>query len=110
MEIRGPFGNDFDVQAARGKDLLFVAGGIGLPPLRCSIWNVLDERDCFGKVTNLYGARTPADLVYKDELEAWGRRSDVELLVTADVAPHDWTGNVGVVPILFQNVTLRPEI
>jgi sulfhydrogenase subunit gamma (sulfur reductase) len=107
--IRGPFGNGFDVQAARGKDMLFVAGGIGLPPLRSLIWNVLDERDRFGRVTILYGARTPHDLVYKDELEEWGKRSDVELLVTVDVAEADWKGNVGVVPILFQKVTLRPE-
>ncbi len=107
--IRGPFGNGFDVQAARGKDMLFVAGGIGLPPLRSLIWNVLDERDRFGKVTILYGARTPSDLVYKHELEEWGKRSDVDLLVTVDVAPHDWTGNVGVVPVLFEKVTLHPE-
>ena len=57
--IRGPFGNGFDAEAARGKDLLFVGGGIGLAPLRSLIWNVLDERDRFGKVTILYGARTP---------------------------------------------------
>ena len=107
--IRGPFGNGFDVQTARGKDLLFVAGGIGLPPLRSLIWNVLDERDHFGNVTILYGARTPHDLVYKDELEEWGKRSDVKLLVTVDVAEPNWTGNVGVVPILFQKVTLHPE-
>src|SRR5208283_6230384 len=103
--IRGPFGNGFDVQAARGKDMLFVAGGIGLPPLRSLIWNVLDERERFGKVTILYGARTPHDLVYKDELEEWKKRSDVELLVTVDVAEHNWTGNVGVVPLLFHQVT-----
>ena len=93
--IRGPFGNGFDVQAARGKDMLFVAGGIGLPPLRSLIWNVLDERDRFGKVTILYGARTPEDLVYKDELEEWGKRSDVELLVTVDVATHRLDGKCG---------------
>lgn len=107
--IRGPFGNGFDPEAARGKDLLFVAGGIGLPPLRSLIWNVLDERSQFGKVTILYGARTPTDLVYKEELKEWGRRADVELLVTVDVAEPGWTGEVGVVPSLFNRVTLRPE-
>jgi len=107
--IRGPFGNGFDVDAARGKDLLFVAGGIGLPPLRSLIWNVLDERDRFGRVTILYGARTPADLVYKQELQDWGKRPDVELHVTVDVADASWTGNVGVVPVLFERTTLRPE-
>jgi len=107
--IRGPFGNGFDVLAASGRDLLFVAGGIGLPPLRSLIWNVLDHRERYGRVTILYGARTPPDLVYKDELEEWGKRSDVELLVTVDVAQKGWTGNVGVVPVLFQKVTLHPE-
>jgi len=107
--IRGPFGNGFDVEGARGKDLLFVAGGIGLPPLRSLIWNVLDERDRFGKVTILYGARTPADLVYKQELELWGKRPDVDLHLTVDVADRSWTGTVGVVSVLFEQITLRPE-
>lgn len=107
--IRAPFGNGFDVEAARGKDLLFVAGGIGLPPLRSLIWNVLDERSRFGKVTILYGARTPMDLVYKQELKEWGERSDVELHVTVDAAQPGWTGKVGVVPSLFKKVTLHPD-
>lgn len=107
--IRGPFGNGFDVEAARGKDLLFVAGGIGLPPLRSLIWNVLDERSQFGKVTILYGARTPADLVYKQELKEWAERPDVELLVTVDVAQPGWTGEVGVVPSLFNRLALHPD-
>ena len=107
--IRGPFGNGFDVEAARGKDLLFVAGGIGLPPLRSLIWNVLDERDRFGKVTILYGARTPTDLVYKLELEQWAKRPDVEFHVTVDVADASWKGHVGVVPVLFEKTSLHPE-
>jgi NAD(P)H-flavin reductase len=106
--LRGPFGNGFDLEAARGKDLLFVGGGIGLPPLRSLIWNVLDERNRFGKVTILYGARTPHDVVYKDELKKWAARSDVELRVTVDVAEPGWTGMVGVVPVLFNQVTFHP--
>jgi len=107
--IRGPFGNGFDVKAARGRDLLFVAGGIGLPPLRSLIWNVLDERAQFGRVTILYGARTPADLVYKEELKEWAERPDVEIYVTVDVAEPGWTGEVGVVPSLFTRVSPHPE-
>ena len=107
--LRGPCGNGFDVEDAVGKDLLFIAGGIGLPPLRGLIWNVLDQRERFGRVTILYGARTPADLVYRDELEAWGRRADVELRVTVDRGADGWTGNVGMVPILFDQVELRPK-
>jgi sulfhydrogenase subunit gamma (sulfur reductase) len=107
--IRGPFGNGFDVDGARGKDLLFVAGGIGLPPLRSFIRNVLDERDRFHNVTILYGARTPADLVYKDELKEWAATAGIEFHVTVDIAKPGWTGSVGVVTVLFRNTTLRPE-
>lgn len=107
--IRGPFGNGFDVEGGYGKDLLFVAGGIGLPPLRSLIRNVLDERDRFRDVTILYGARTPADLVYKDELKEWENTPGIEFHVTVDSALPDWTGNVGMVPILFTKTTLRPE-
>jgi NAD(P)H-flavin reductase len=107
--VRGPFGNGFDVEGARGKDLLFVAGGIGLPPLRSLIWNVLDERDRFGGVTILYGARTPLDLVYKDELKQWAETASVEFHMTVDNALPGWTGNVGMVPVLFTKATLRPD-
>lgn len=106
--LRGPCGNGFDLGTAEGRDLLFIAGGIGLPPLRGLIWNVLDERARFGRVTILYGARTPTDLVYKDELELWRQRDDVEFHVTVDRAEPGWTGNVGMVPILFDQTELRP--
>jgi NAD(P)H-flavin reductase len=69
---------------------------------------VLDERARFGRVTILYGARTPTDLVYKDELELWRTRDDVEFHVTVDRAEPGWTGNVGMVPILFDQTELRP--
>jgi sulfhydrogenase subunit gamma (sulfur reductase) len=106
--LRGPCGNGFDVDGATGSDLLCVAGGIGLPPLRGLIWNVLDQRDRFGDVTILYGARTPTDLVYKEELEHWEERDDVTLHVTVDQAKAGWEGNVGMVPTLFNLVELRP--
>lgn len=107
--IRGPFGNGFDVEAARGMNLLFVAGGIGLPPLRSLIWNVLDERESFGRVTILYGARTPRDLVYKDELKSWAKRTDVELQMTVDVADESWKESVGVVTVLFDKERFQPD-
>src|SRR5512143_148602 len=87
--VRGPLGNGFDVEAARGHDLLFVAGGIGLPPLRGLILNVLDDRDAFGRVTILYGARTPTDMVYKDELREWRERDDLSVLLTVDCGDAD---------------------
>ena len=106
--VRGPCGNGFDLDAAAGRDLLFIGGGIGLPPLRGLIWNVLDERERFGRVTILYGARTPTDLVDKDELEVWAERGDVEFLVTVDRAEPGWDGTVGMVPTLFERTDLRP--
>ncbi len=107
--VRGPLGNGFDVDGARGHDLLFVAGGIGLPPLRPLILTALDERSAFGRITVLYGARTPADLVYKAELKAWAARDDVTLRMTVDRGDAGWTGTVGLVPVLFDQVELRPE-
>jgi NAD(P)H-flavin reductase len=107
--LRGPCGNGFDIEAASGKDLLFIGGGIGLPPLRSLIHHVMDNRKRFGKVTVLYGARTPADLVYKNEINEWGKRSDLELLVTVDRSEPGWNGNVGMVPVLFEKTKLNPE-
>ncbi|UCC72554.1 MAG: FAD/NAD(P)-binding protein [Gemmatimonadota bacterium] len=107
--LRGPCGNGFDVAAAAGKDLVFVGGGIGLPPLRGLIWNVLDQRERFDRVTVLYGARTPNDLVYKDELKRWAERSDVEVLVTVDRGEPGWDGIVGMVPVLFDRTELHPR-
>ena len=107
--VRGPLGNGFDVEAARGQDLLFVAGGIGLPPLRGLILNVLDQRDAFGRLTILYGARTPADLVYKDELQEWQARDDVDVRITVDCGDESWHGCVGLVPVLFDQIELRPQ-
>lgn len=107
--LRGPCGNGFDLESVAGKDLLFVAGGIGLPPLRGLIWNVLDRREEFGRVTILYGSRTPSDLVYKEELRAWGDAEGVELRTTVDRREPGWEGNVGMVPVLFDQVELRPD-
>jgi NAD(P)H-flavin reductase len=107
--LRGPCGKSFDIEGAVGKDLLFIGGGIGLPPLRSLIHYVMDNRKRFGKVTVLYGARTPTDLVYKNELKEWAKLSDLEFLVTVDRTEPGWDGNVGMVPILFDKTKLNPE-
>lgn len=107
--VRGPLGNGLDPETIKGRDLLFVAGGIGLPPLRSLIWNVLDRRADFGEVTILYGARTPKDLVYKPLLEEWERRDDVKFLVTVDHGDESWSGRVGMVPTLFPEAGIKPE-
>ena len=99
--VRGPYGNSFPIEDFYGKNLVFVAGGIALPPLRTVIWNCLDLRDKFGDITIVYGARTEADLVYKRELAEWEERGDVQ--AGEDGRPRrrtsaTWNGKVGFVP------------
>jgi len=109
--FRGPYGNSFPIESFAGKNLLFVVGGIALPPLRCLIWNVLDLRDRFGEVRIVYGARTVADLVYKDELAAWEARPDVDLVTTVDPGGEtpDWKGRIGFVPTVLDQWTPPSE-
>jgi len=99
MGFRGPYGNTFPLEQWEGNNVVFIAGGIVLAPVRCVILNVLDLRDKFGDVTIVYGARSVADLVYKRELEEWAGRSDVKLVTTVDHGGEtpDWKGEVGFV-------------
>ena len=107
--IRGPFGRGFPVEKFRGKDILFAPGGLGLAPLRSLINQVLDERAMFDRVTILYGARNPSEMLFKEELEEWRNRSDVELLVTVDKGDENWVGNVGVITTLFKKISINPR-
>jgi len=107
--LRGPFGNCFPFERARGKNLLFVGGGIGLPPLRSLINYVLDHRGDYGEVRVFYGARTPADRVYKKELAAWHESDQLTLTETVDQADESWSGNVGVVTKLLRGLEVDPE-
>jgi NAD(P)H-flavin reductase len=102
--VRGPFGRGFPLERLYGKDLLFAPGGLGLAPVRSLITQVLDERGRFGKVTILYGAKNPSELLFQDELAEWGARPDVEVHVTVDRAAEGWTGNIGVITTLFPKV------
>jgi sulfhydrogenase subunit gamma (sulfur reductase) len=107
--VRGPFGHGFPIGRMRGKDILFAAGGLGLPPLRSLINQVLDERGAFGRVIILYGTNHPSAVLFKDELDEWAGRDDVEFHMTVDRADGDWTGNVGVITTLFPKVTINPR-
>ncbi|MDR3061391.1 MAG: FAD/NAD(P)-binding protein [Dysgonamonadaceae bacterium] len=104
--FRGPYGNVFPIDDWKGKDLIFIAGGIALPPMRSVIWSCLDTRNHFKDITVFYGARTVNDLVYKQELEEWGNRSDVNLHLTVDPGGEtpEWKGEVGFVPSVVENV------
>ena len=99
--VRGPYGTSWPVTAAEGGDLVIVAGGIGLPPLRPAVYQALGQRDRFGAIALLYGARTPADLLFTGELATWRGRFDLDVQVTVDAAARDWRGDVGVVPNLI---------
>ena len=107
--IRGPFGLGFPYENFRGKDVLFTPGGLGLAPLRSLINQVIDERPTFGRVIILYGARNPSEMLFKEELQAWAGRSDLELHVTVDRGDDSWTGNVGVITTLFRKISLNPR-
>jgi len=109
LGVRGPFGSSWPVEAAKGSDVVIVAGGIGLAPLRPALYYLLSHRDSYGRVVLLYGARTPEDLLYTRELEAWRSRLDVEVGVTVDAATGDWRGNVGVVTTLIPWARFEPS-
>jgi NAD(P)H-flavin reductase len=103
LGLRGPFGNAWPVDAAAGGDVVVVAGGIGLAPLRPVLLRVLGASEAYGELVLLYGARTPADLLYRDALEDWGAA------VTVDAAEAGWRGSVGVVPKLVPTARFDPS-
>lgn len=108
--IRGPFGNGFPLDTLKGKDLLFVAGGIGLFPLRSLINYVMDTRKDFGEVTTLFGCRSPQERLFIDQLEIWNSSKDMCFLETVDRVPDDsWKGNVGVITTLFPKINIDPK-
>jgi sulfhydrogenase subunit gamma (sulfur reductase) len=109
LGVRGPFGHGFPYEKFRGKDILFAPGGLGLAPLRSLINQVLDERALYGRVIILYGARNPSELLFKDELELWSKREDVELMVTVDRGDESWKGHTGVITTLFRDVSVNPR-
>jgi NAD(P)H-flavin reductase len=111
VTFRGPYGNRFPIEQFEGKNLVFIAGGIALPPTRSVIWSCLDQREKYKDVTIVYGARTVADLVYKDELDEWKKRDDVRLVLTVDPGGEtpDWQDHVGFVPTVLEQAAPSPE-
>lgn len=106
--IRGPFGSSWPVEEAEGKDICIAAGGIGLAPLRPAIYHIFKNRKKYGKVTILYGARSPRDLLYRVELEQWNRKHEVGVEITVDRADNTWKGHVGVVTTIINYARLNP--
>jgi NAD(P)H-flavin reductase len=100
--VRGPYGNGFPMEDYQGKNLIFVAGGIGLIPLRSCIVYAVQHRARYGDIQVFYGARTPRDLMYVDVLEEWERDPGFECHLSVDRGDETWKGNVGVVGSLFK--------
>ncbi len=104
LGIRGPFGRGFPYEEFEGRDVLFVAGGLGIIPLRSLIQYVIDRRDDYGKVTILYGSKNPGELLYPEETAEWAAREDIDFRVTVDRPDNEWKGNVGVITTLFADL------
>jgi NAD(P)H-flavin reductase len=107
--VRGPFGSHWPIERALGKDVVIVAGGIGLAPLRSAMYQVISHREKYGKVVLLYGARTPEDILYRREVEHWRAHFDLEVYVTVDNATGKWRGSVGVVTRLIPRAPFDPR-
>ncbi len=107
--VRGPYGNAFPVDEWKGRDLLFIGGGIGLAPLRSLVNHCLDARDDFGHIDILYGARSPGDLCFKRELrDNWPLAEDADVHLTVDAADEDWDGAVALVPHRLEELAPSP--
>jgi NAD(P)H-flavin reductase len=107
--VRGPFGSCWPVDHAQGRDVVVVAGGVGLPPVRPILYEALAHRSLYGRLILLYGSRTPEDLVFPKELERWRARLDVDVQVTVDTAARGWRGNVGFVTTLVPRAPFNPQ-
>jgi NAD(P)H-flavin reductase len=106
LGLRGPFGSPWPMGRMRGQDVIIACGGIGLAPLRPVLYHIIRNRGDYGRVTLLYGARTPNDLLYAREYDAW-RRAGIDVEVTVDLGDADWQGHIGVVPVLFYRLRVN---
>lgn len=107
--VRGPFGTPWPVEKAHEHDVVIVAGGIGLAPLRPVLYHLLAERERYRRVCLVYGARTPSDVLYPKQLAAWQKRKDLQVEVTVDRGDPSWHGDVGVVTQLLDRLSFAPE-
>jgi NAD(P)H-flavin reductase len=109
LGIRGPFGNGWPVEKAKGRDVVVIAGGIGLAPIRPIIYHLLNHRDDYESITLIYGTRSPDKILYRKELEKWSSRLDMDVSVTVDSAGRTWKGPVGIVTKLIPRIMSDPD-
>jgi len=108
--VRGPYGNGFPVEEMEGNDLLIVAGGLGMAPLRSLLWYALDHRERFGRVTLMYGARSPEVMLFRDELVSLAEVEDIDVLLTVDRdTTGTWKQHVGLLATLFEKAEFDPS-
>lgn len=107
--LRGPFGRGFPFEEMKGHDILLVAGGLGIAPLKSLINHIHDERHEFGKVTILLGARTPSEILFRQQFDMWKHREDFDLHMTVDHADDTWDGDEGLVTKLFDRIEVNPD-
>lgn len=109
LGVRGPFGSHWPIEDVDGCDVVIVTGGIGLAPLRPVLYALLADRERFGRLVLLYGARSPEEILYRNELAEWRARFDMDVFVTVDRAAAGWRGNVGVVTTLIPRAPFDPH-
>jgi NAD(P)H-flavin reductase len=109
MGVRGPLGRGFPLDAFQGKNVVIIGGGFAFTTLRSTVQYMLDHRDRFGEITVIYGARRPGLLLYKETLEEWASRDDIDTHYTVDVEAEGWSGRVGFVPAVTEEVAPNPN-
>ncbi|OGW92829.1 MAG: hydrogenase [Omnitrophica bacterium RIFCSPLOWO2_02_FULL_45_16] len=107
--VRGPYGNTFPLDRIKNKDILFVAGGCGIAPLRSLIQHVLKNRKDHGRIEIIYGCRTPKDICYREEIKSWKSDPDADIHLTVDEPDESWGGTCGVVCVLLPKIKLNPK-
>jgi NAD(P)H-flavin reductase len=107
--VRAPLGNAFPYRQMQGKDIVFIGGGIGMAPLRTLLLYMLDNRGDYGKITLLYGARSPADMAFSYELPQWLERDDMHTVLTVDNPADEWPHRVGLIPNILKEMNPSPQ-
>ncbi|MEJ2685697.1 MAG: FAD/NAD(P)-binding protein [Gammaproteobacteria bacterium] len=106
--VRGPYGRGWPLQAAEGRDVLVVTGGLGCAPVVAAIRYILRRRDRYGPLTILQGVKHSKDLLWREQYEAWARHPDTEVLLAADQGGPAWPWHVGLITELFDKIDIRP--